>query len=120
MRMTVDHAVVWSLRHVLLIIYVTMSQEIALAVIYQQSIGLHDRKIEQHLIYLRITVATNGNNLIGQGIQTLHNTLRVDALWNAVTGTIVDDVAHDAHHVTLFLLEEIEHFFQGWQAAVNI
>ena len=120
MGMTVDDAVVWPLRHVLLIIYVAVGQEIALAVVYQQGVSLHDREIEQHLVYLRIAVATNGHNLISKGIQPLHDALRVDALGNAVAGTIVDDVAHDAHHVALLLLEEIEHFLQGWQAAMDI
>ena len=97
-----------------------MGQEIALAVVYQQGVSLHNREIEQHLVYLRIAVATHGNNLVSQDIQPLHDALGVDALGNAVAGTVVDDVAHNAHHVALLLLEEIEHFLQRWQAAVDI
>ncbi len=58
MRMTVDDAVVRSLWHVLLIIYMSVGQEIALAVIHQQGVGFHNREIEQHLIDFCITVAT--------------------------------------------------------------
>ena len=120
MGMTVDDAVVWTFWHVLLIIYVAMGQEIALAVVYQQGVSLHNREIKQHLVYLRIAVATHGNNLVSQGLQPLHDALGVDALGNAVAGTIVNDVAHNAHHVALLLLEEIEHFLQRRQAAVDI
>ena len=97
-----------------------MGQEITLSVIYQQGIGLHDREIEEHLVYFRIAVATHGDNLVCQRIESFNDTLRVDSFRNAVAGTIVDDITHDAHHVTLFCLEEVEDFFQGWQTAVDI
>ena len=97
-----------------------MCQEIALPIIYQQRIGFHDWEVEEHLIYLSITITSNSYYLVCQGIQTFHNPLRINTFWDSVTRTIVDDVTHDTHHITLFLLKEIENFFQGWQAAVNI
>ena len=97
-----------------------MGQEITLSVIYQQGIGLHDREIKEHLVYFRIAVATHGDNLVCQRIQSFYDTLRIDSFRNSVAGTIVDDITHDAHHVTLFCLEEVEDFFQGWQTAVDI
>ena len=118
--MTVDDAVVWTFWHVLLIIYVTMGQEIALAVVYQQGVSLHDREIEQHLVYLRIAVATNGHNLISKGIQPLHDALRVDALGYTVAWSVVENVAKDAQHVVMALVEEVEDTLERWEASVNI
>ena len=97
-----------------------MGQEIALTVIYQQSIGFHHREIKEHLIYFCITVTSDSNYLVSQIIQSFHNPFRINTFWDSVTRTIVDDVTHDTHHITLFLLKEVENFFQGWQAAVNI
>ena len=98
----------------------SMSQEIAFSIIYQQRIGFHNREIKKHLINFCITIASNSNYLVSQRIQTFHNPFRINPFWNSVTWTIVDNVTHDTHHITIFLLEEIENFFQGWQAAVNI
>ena len=97
-----------------------MGQEISLTIIYQQRIGFHHREIKEHLIYFCITVASDSNYLVSQIIQSFHNPFRINTFWDSVTRTIVDDVTHDTHHITLFLLKEIENFFQGWQAAVNI
>ena len=97
-----------------------MGQEIALTIIYQQRIGFHNWEVEEHLIYFCITIASDSNDLVSQIIQSFHNPFRINTFWDSVTRTIVDDVTHDTHHITLFLLEEIENFLQGWQAAVNI
>ena len=67
-----------------------------------------------------VTIASDSNYLVSQTIQSFHNPFRINTFWDSVTRTIVDDVTHDTHHITLFLLKEIENFFQGWQAAVNI
>ena len=115
-----DDGIVGSLWHVLLIIYMPMSEEVALATIHQQGVSLHDWEIEQHLIDLRITVATHGDNLVCQSVETLHDTFWVDALRDAIARTIVDDVTHDAHHIAMALLEEVERFLQGWQTAMYI
>ena len=72
--MSIDDGIVGSLWHVLLIIYMSMSEEVALATIHQQGVSLHDWEIEQHLIDLRITVATHGDNLVCQSVETLHDT----------------------------------------------
>ena len=90
MRMAVDDGIIRSLRHILLIIYMSVGQQVSLAVIHEQGVGFHDREIEQHLIDFCITVATYGDNLVCQTIEALHDALRVDALRNAVAGTIVD------------------------------
>ena len=120
MGVSIDHSLVRTLRHIFLIVYMSMSQKIALASVYQQGIGLHDREIEEHLVYFRIAVATHSDNLTCQRIQSFYDTLRIDSFRNAVAGTVVDDIPHDAHHVTMFSLEEIEDLFQGWQTAVDI
>ena len=118
--MTINHCIVRSFWHILLIIYMSMCQEIAFSIINQQRIGFHDWEVEEHLIHLSITIASNSNYLVSQIIQSFHNPFRINTFWDSVTRTIVDDVTHDTHHITLFLLKEIENFFQGWQAAMNI
>ena len=92
MGVAIDHSLVRTLRHVLFIVYMSMSQKIALASVYQQGIGLHDREIEEHLVYFRIAVATHSDNLICQRIQSFYDTLRIDSFRNAVAGTVVDDI----------------------------
>ena len=98
----------------------TMGEQIALSAIHQKGISLHDGEIEQHLVYLCITVASHCNDLVCQVVESLHNALGVYALRYAVAGAVVDDVAQDAHHVTLLRLEKVESTLQGWQTAMNI
>ena len=58
--------------------------------------------------------------LSAEVVESLHNALGVYALRYAVAGSVVDDVAQDAHHVTLLRLEKVESTLQGWQTAMNI
>lgn len=106
MAVTIDDGIIRTLGQVLLIIYMTMGEQIALSAIHQKGISFHDGEIEQHLVYLCITVASHCNDLVCQVVESLHNALGVYALRYAVAGAVVDDVAQDAHHVTLLRLEK--------------
>ena len=59
-------------------------------------------------------------NLTGSGVEVGDDALGINAFWDAVARTIVEDIAKDAEHIAMILVIELEHFLQGWTAAVDV
>ena len=120
MCVSIHEDVVGEGRSVLLIVHMAVGQEQSSSVVYYEGIVGHDGKLQQHLVYLGITVAANGNDLVLHSVKSLNDTLRVDALGYAVARTVVEDVAKDAEHVAMLAGVEVEHLLKRGQASVNI
>ena len=84
------------------------------------TVGGTPRHLEQHLIDLCVAVATQGDDLTGSGVEVGDDALGVNALRDAVARTIVEDIAENAEHIAMVLVIELEHFLQGWTAAVDV
>lgn len=120
MAMTTDEDVVGADRQLLLAVEMAVGQKESATTIDEQQIVGHHRKLEQHLIDLCVAVATQGDDLTGSGVEVGDDALGVNALRDAVARTIVEDIAEDAEHIAMVLVIELEHFLQGWTAAVDV
>ncbi|EJW93724.1 hypothetical protein EVA_18169, partial [gut metagenome] len=120
MTMPTDEGIVRTDRHLLLVVEMAVGQKEPMSFINEQQIVGHHWKLEEHLVDLRITVASQGYNLVGSGIEIGNDTLGVDSLGDAVAWTIVEDVSKDTKHIAMILIVELEHFLQGWTTAVDV
>ena len=120
MSMTVNEYVVCESRTVLLVVYMSVSDEHASAAIYNQGIVSHDWKFEQHLVNLSVAVATHGNDTVLSLIEQLNDTLRVNAFRNAVARSVVEYVAKNEQHVILLAVVEVEHTLKRGQTSVYV
>ena len=120
MAMSTDEDVVGTDRQLLLVVEMAVGQKESATTIDEQQIVGHHRKLEQHLIDLCVAVATQGDDLTGSGVEVGDDALGVNALRDAVARTIVEDIAEDAEHIAMILVIELEHFLQGWTAAVDV
>ena len=119
-HMSTDEDVVGTDRQLLLVVEMAVGQKESATTIDEQQIVGHHRKLEQHLIDLCVAVATQGDDLTGSGVEVGDDALGVNALRDAVARTIVEDIAEDAEHIAMVLVIELEHFLQGWTAAVDV
>lgn len=105
---------------VLLVVHVAVCKKQTTTIVDNKSIVCHYRELEQHLVYLGIAVATNGDDAILHSVKALDDALRVDALGYAVAWSVVENVAKDAQHVVMALVEEVEDALECGEASVNI
>ena len=111
--MSTDEDVIGADRQLLLVVEMAVGQKESATTIDEQQIVGHHRKLEQHLVDLCVAVATQGDDLTGSGVEVGDDALGVNALRDAVARTIVEDIA-------MILVIELEHFLQGWTAAVDV
>lgn len=105
---------------VLLVVHVAVCKKQTTTIVDNEGIVCHYRELEQHLVYLGIAVATNGDDAILHSVKALDDALRVDALGYTVAWSVVENVAKDAQHVVMALVEEVEDALERWEASVNI
>lgn len=104
----------------LLIIYVTMGEQDAAPLIDKDRVGREDGEMEEHLVDLRVAVASHGHNVGGHGVERLGNAGGVEPLGHPIARAIVEDVAHEEQHVALLGTIEVERSLQAGQRSVDV
>ena len=99
---------------------VAMGQKEPFPVVYQLQVIGQDREIQHHLVYFRVAISADGHYLVGHAVQALGNPFRVDSFGYFVTGTVIEDIAQDAKHVTSVLLIKVQHLFKRGKHSVYI
>ena len=118
--MAVHEYVVCKSWAVLLVEYMSVSDEHTSATINDDGVVCHDRKFEQHLVYLGVAVATHGNDIVLSLVEKFDDALRIDAFGDAVTGSVVEYVAKNEQHVVLVAVVEVEHTLKRGQTSVYV
>lgn len=101
-----------SLRQSVLIVDMSVGEKETFSIIHQQGVIGQDGKVQQHLVHLRITVSTDGDNLTGHRIETFCDPFRVKSLRYPVPGTIIQDISQNTKHSALLLPIKCQHLFQ--------
>ena len=71
-------------------------------------------------VYLRVTVASHGHDMLTQLIEPVGNGLGVEPLRDTVARTIIEDVAQQAQHVTLLAAIVGKDLLQSRKAAMYV
>ena len=74
---TIKKTIEPSLRQSVLIVDMSVGEKETFSIIHQQGVIGQDGKVQQHLVHLRITVSTDGDNLTGHRIETFCDPFRV-------------------------------------------
>lgn len=109
---TIKKTIEPSLRQSVLIVDMSVGEKETFSIIHQQGVIGQDGKVQQHLVHLRITVSTDGDNLTGHRIETFCDPFRVKSLRYPVPGTIIQDISQNTKHSALLLPVKCQHLFQ--------
>ena len=90
-------------------VFMTVCKEETLAFVHDDGIVCHDGEVEQHLVDLAITIATNCYDAIGMLIEFISNGLWVVTFGKTVSRTKVEQVTEEHEHIALFAVEIVEH-----------
>ena len=99
---------------------IRMSGKNTFASVVYQHVVCHHRKVQKHLVYLGIAIATASHNLATQWVEHRHNSLRVVVLRNIVARPVVKYVAEYQHLVAFETFKTVKHFFTCRRASVNV
>ncbi len=71
----------------------SVCEEEGFAFVYDECVGLHDGEVEEHLVYFGVAVASDGDDVMGMGIEGFDDAFGVDAFGDGVARTIIENVS---------------------------
>ena len=110
----------WTFRHFLFVIHVSMGDEEAFALINDQTVSGLDGELQQHLVYLRIAIATNGYNVVYTLVEEVYHALGIEPHAQSVTGTIVENITHQHQQVIAVAVIIVEYGLQSRKGTVYV
>jgi hypothetical protein len=99
---------------------VTVCQKESYSVVHNQGIVAQNRKLQQHLVYFRIAVASYGDDSVCSFVQFLSDCHRIKSFRQTVPWTVVQEVSAQAEHVALLGVEDMQNFLQSSQRTVYV
>lgn len=104
----------------LLIIYMSVGEEQAFPLVYNQGVVGKYGELEEHLVYFGVAVASDGDNAVFQGIQPPGDGLRVEVGGHAVARAVVEQVSQQHEHIELVGLKMAEYAVECTDGAVYV
>lgn len=118
--MTVKDSIEMSRWHIPRSVDMSVGEEDAASFVHKQCVSGHYRELKQHLVDLRVAVATYGNDILGERIKPGNDTLGVDAFRDTVARSVVEYVAQDKEHVEVTTLVVLQRTLKTGQTAVYV
>lgn len=117
---TVENGIVVPCRMLKGGVAVAVGEKISPSLIDKHGVGTHHVEVEEHLIDLRVTVAANGDDVIGMGVETLHDGGSIKVSGYTVARAIVEQIAEQDELVETFAVEVGQHLVKRTDTAMDV